>query len=373
MLRKVTIVFGVLIVLGIIIRAILPSALTALVNRQGSKQSPHFAIHINDIDFHILKGNYVVKGITGFMKSDGKQFFNIEKTITSVPWENIFQGEPVASVLVDRLHLTASDALLEKAKAESERVKQLLAEQKKKDPEDEGKKKESPISIQAFRLTNSDVTIQDFMEFKGEEKRQVTDINMLVTNLTPTASNQVSNINLRANIFGPAPLQTIGTVRINDVPPSWDMNTEMKNFDLPSLNPFIRDKLQAFIHKGKLNMYTEAVSIDGTINGYVKPFVSKMKMDTPPGGFQFKGAAAATGGNLVKALLTDSEAKTLATEVPFEFDGNDKKLSYEIMPALEKAVVHKAKQNIPEGFNDNLGEQGLGMKKDETMQAEEAK
>lgn len=355
--------FGVVLFV-FIFRALLPSLMESFANNRLKKESPYFSFHINDIDLHILRGQYVVKGITGTIKENKEQFLKIDSVVSDLPWRNIFKGKPLANVTVNKMDLSASQLLLDNAKKEGQRMKEKAAKADKKD-----EKKESPVNINSFALRDSKILIHDFMSFKGNETRSVEDINMFAKNLTPTVKKPYTNFVMSATVFGPAPLNVVGVAQTQAEPLKWDMNATLKNFDMTTVNPFIKEKVQAFIRKGKLDMYTEIKSEGEKIEGYLKPFVSKMKMDTPPGGFKFKGAAAATGGNLVKILLTDSEAKTLATEVPFTFE--KEKLDLEVLPVLQKAVVHKAKQNIQPGIEDKVGQKGLGLK--ETKQAQEAK
>lgn len=343
----------------VLLRILIPSIVVGLANKRMAKESPYFAFHIDDIDLKIIKGQYVVKGISGKIKSNGENFLNVESVTANIPWKEIFDGLIVTDVYVNKFHVAASQVLLNQAKLEGERLK------KEYPPEEKAEEKESKLRIRSLTVNNSDVLIHDFMSFKGEEQRKVTDIKVLATNLTPTNSQPETNFKVGANVFGPAPLVVDGKAMLKKQPPEWDANIQLKNFELSSINPFIREKLQAYIQQGKLDNYVEVKSTGGMIEGYEKPFVSKLRMETPKGGFKFTGAAAKTGGNLVKVLLTDSEGKTLATKVPFTFKD---KLDYEILPALTKAIEHKAKQNIQPGIENEFSLEG-----GETMQAEEAR
>jgi hypothetical protein len=353
------VILGIILFL-VVLRMILPTVVKGMANKRLEKESPYFSFHINDIDLHIMKGSYTIEGITGVIKENNEQFLNIASVTAGLPWKFIFQGEPLADVLVTKLNVSASQKLLDTAKLEQQRLKKELAEK------DDEKKEESPLMIRSFVLRDSNVTVHDFLSLKGKETRTLSDINVLAVNLTPTKEKPVTDFSLTANVFGPAPLNVRGIAKIKDEPLSWDMNAVLKNFDLKSLNPFIREKVKAFIHKGKLDMFAEAAAKGKEIKGYVKPFVTKLKMDTPSNGFKIKGAAAAMEGKMVKVLLTNTEDKTLATEAPFTFN---KKLKIEIIPILQKAIAYKTKQNIEPGLDDKIGQQGLGVK--EEVQAQE--
>lgn len=340
------------------IRFLIPTMMVTLANRQLAKESPYFAFHIDDIDLKIFRGQYVVEGITGKIKATGENFLKVESVTANVPWKEIFNGLIVTDVLVNRFHVAASQNLLDQAKLEMARLK------KEYPPKEKKEEKESKFRLRSFTVNDSDVLIHDFMSFKGKEQQKVTNIKVKAMNLTPTAAQPETTFKVGANVFGPSPLIVDGKALLKKTPPEWDANIQLKEFDLSTINPFLREKLQAYIQKGKLDNYVEVKSTAGVIEGYEKPFVSKLKMETPKGGFKFKGAAAKTGGNLVKLLLTDSEAKTLATKVPFTYKD---KLEYEIIPALTKAIEHKAKQNIQPGIENQFSLDGS-----KTMQAQEA-
>lgn len=370
--HKLLTVFFVFACLLVLLRIALPSIIKTVANNFMAKDSPYFSFHIDDVDLYILKGQYEVKGISGLIKNNNERFLTISSVIAEVPWNILFKDQIIsATVVTNGLTLAASQNLLDNAKLEGERIKQKLAEMNKdKKPEDPNK---DPVArLNYFALSNSKVIIHDFMSFKGDAIRTISDINVLAMNLIPTKANPKSSFQMSANVFGPAPLNVIGSANLKNVPPSWDMNTELKNFDLPQVNPFLQEKVQAFIRKGNMDMYSEVMSDGNEVKGYVKPFVSKLKMDAPKGGFHFTGVAAKTGGNLVKILLTDSDAKTLATEVPFTFAMDTKEMKLEVLPVLQKAVVHKVKQNIKPGIDDNIGEKGLGVD-DGLIQAQEAR
>lgn len=358
--------FLVFAVFLVVVRLALPVLITTVANSRLEKESPYFSFHIDNVDLEIIKGVYSVGGISGKIKSSGEQFLAINSVVTEVSWKNIFNGLIVSDVAVNNIDLKASQSLLDNAKLEGQRIKDKYASK------EEDKNKEPILRVNSLVLRNSNITIHDFLSFKGREVRSVSDINVLATNVIPTKARPETEFMVTANIFGPAPLSTMGVANLKNSPPIIDLNMELKNFELKTINPLLREKVQALIHKGNMDLYSEVKMESNEVKGYIKPFVSKLLMDTPKGGFNFTGAAAKTGGNLVKILLTGSESKTLATEVPFTFDVESKKMTYEILPVLQKAIVYKAKQNIQPGISDNVGQKGLGVQEG-LIQAQEAR
>lgn len=51
---------------------------------------------------------------------------------------------------------------------------------------------------------------------------------------------------------------------------------EMRGFDLTTGNHFLKSKVPLTFTKGKLDLYAEAQSTNGTIEGYIKPFLKNI-------------------------------------------------------------------------------------------------
>jgi hypothetical protein len=338
----------------LILRMLLPSIVLRITNSRLQEASPVFAFHVDAIQLKIMQGEYNLKGISGVYKDTGEPFLNIKGVSINLPWKEVFDQKFTTDLLIDRLNLVVSKKLVKESKQEQRRLA-------KESPKEE---KESFIHLQNIRLLDSTVAIQDYMGLKNKDQNEILDINMNFVNATP-----VSTFNLSASVFGPTPFRVSGIAKLDKKPVEWDANLELLNFQLKNVNPVIQKNVKAFIHKGNLDLYSEVVSEEGKINGYVKPFITKLKIDTPEDGFEFKGEATKGIGNLLNALLKDSEEKTLATKISFTYD---KKLDVDIIPALEKAIEHKITENIKPGIEDNVGQKGMRMDKD-LKQAQEEK
>lgn len=328
----------------------MPSIILRVTNSRLQEASPVFAFHVDTIELKIMQGEYNLKGISGVYKDTGEPFLNIKGVSINLPWKEVFDQKFTTDLLIDRLNLVVSKKLVK----ESEQEQQRLA---KESPKEE---KEPFIHLQNLRLLDSTIAVQDYLGLKNK----IQDINMNFVNSTP-----VSTFNLSASIFGPTPFRVAGIAKLDKKPVEWDANLELLNFQLKNFNPVIQKNVKAFIHKGNLDLYSEVVSEEGKMSGYIKPFITKLKIDTPKDGFEFKGKATKGIGNLLNALLKDSEEKTLATKISFEYD---KKLDVDIIPALEKAIEHKLSENIKPGIEDSVGQKGMRMDQD-LKQAQEEK
>lgn len=332
----------------LILRLLLPSIVLRVTNSRLQEASPVFAFHVDAIQLKIMQGEYNLKGISGVYKDTGEPFLNIKGASINLSWKEVFDQKFTTNLLIDRLNLVVSKKLVKESKQEQRRLAQ------------ESSKKESFIHLQNIRLLDSSVAIQDYLELNNE----ILDINISFVN-----SNPVSTFNLSASLLGPTPLRVAGIANLNKKPMEWDADLELLNFQLKKLNPIIQNKVDAFVQKGSLDLYSEVVSYGGVMTGYVKPFIKKLKLDTSKDGFEFRGKANKAMEKLLNELLKGSEDKTLAIKIPFKYD---KKLEVDMFSALERAIEAKTVGNIKPEIEGNIGQEGMRMDKD-FKQAQEEK
>lgn len=336
----------------LILRMLLPSIILRITNSRLQEASPIFAFHVDALQLKIIQGEYNLSGISGVYKDTGEPFLNIKGVSINLPWKEVFNQEFTTDLLIDRLNLVVSKKLVKEGKEEKNRLAQ----------ESPPEEKDPLIHLKNIRLLDSTVAVQDYLELKDKDQNEILDINMIFSNTSP-----VSTFDISASVLGPAPLRVEGIAKLNKKPMEWDANLELLNFQLKKLNPAIREKFEAFIQKGNLDLYGEVISEEGKMNGYIKPFITKLKIDTPEDGFEFKGPG--TIGILLNELLKDSEEKTLATKISFKYD---KELEVDIISAIEKAIENKIAENIKPGIEENIGQKGITLEKG-LKQAQEEK
>lgn len=335
--------YGTLVVL-LLLRGVLPFTLNHYVIHRLNSHFPHFEFAIQNVDLRILRGEYLLKGITGKIKSSGKEFVSIDVLMAEFPWQGVLKSRIIADVMVQSMTLTLSDDLLENMKAERQKHKKesLPLKARKRDPH---------FIIHSLIVRDSNLILENILNFKTHDRRAVTDLELQVTNFTPTKKFPLTTFTLNASIFGPAPMRITGSVNRSFRPAQWDINTEMKNFDLTTLNPLVKEELGSLIQEGHLDLYAESRSLQGEIFGYIKPFISGLKMDDPKKGLNSQAR------KLMQRLLINSEIDTIVTKIPFELK---KKFEFELIPALNEAIEQKNEPSLEPGIEDFIGpSQGL--------------
>lgn len=96
------IILGLLIAL-LILRLFLPRIVKNYVNKQ-LNELPGYIGHVDNIDIHLYRGAYVVKGLLLKKKTDPARypFLTITQADLSVEWRALFHGRLVGEVVLDK-------------------------------------------------------------------------------------------------------------------------------------------------------------------------------------------------------------------------------------------------------------------------------
>lgn len=303
--------------------------------------SPTLYFHIGDLDIHIIRGAYAFDGITGKVKGQKNPFIKIEKVDVSMAWREIFKGKLVTDIEVNGADFSYTKEL-----------KDAIAKMPKKaDEANVAKEKLFPVRIERVDLRNGAVTLDDYPSLQDNKKLQVTNIEGRLTNLTPAKKFPLSFFNLKATVLGNSVIKTAGHLNTLAKPMQWDVDGELQGFDLTTANQFLKRKVPLTFTKGKLDLYAEAKSTNGRVEGYVKPFMKNI--DVIKSEEDFKGPKhwlveiVTAVGNLV---LRATDTKSVATRIPFSMDKAG--MHVDSGEALSKAVEHGFQQKLSPGIED---------------------
>lgn len=339
--KKFTIPLVVFVLLLVARMALVPVAQKEL-NQFLATFSPTLEFHMNDLDVHVIRGAYSFEGITGKVKGQKKEFLRIEKVDVSMAWREIFKGKIVTDIEVIGPDFSYTKAL-NKAFAD--------ASKNKKDA-DTAKEKLFPVKIERVDVKNGNVTLDDYPGLDEKSKFKVTDIEGRITNLTPEKKFPLSFFNVQAKLFGQSLVKTTGHLNSLTKPIAWDVDGELRQFDMTSANKFLKRKVPLTFTKGKLDVYAEAESKKGAVEGYVKPFLENI--DVVKTDEKFKGPkhwaieVVTALGNLI--LRASDKPKSVATKIPFSMDKSG--VHVDSGEALTKAIQHGFEQKLKPGIEN---------------------
>ncbi len=327
------IVIAVLAVL-IVIRIILPYVVLHYSNKTLASLDGYCG-HIDDVDLHIYRGAYIIKDIyIDKIDSTSNQhvpFLSSKAIDLSVEWKSLFHGR-----IVGELEILNPTIRFTKDKAEPAEMQ--------KDTTDFRKVLKSfmPLKINYFKVINGKL---QFIDSTSQPKVDVsmTNIQVLAENLSSVQDSALlpATVKASANLYkGNLDLK----LKINPLAttPTFDLNAELKNTNLPDLNDFLKAYAKFDVHAGTFGLYTEVASKEGKFVGYVKPVIKHLKVKGDEDRHDsFFNKLYETLVGAVGVVLKNSEEKQVATKIPIEGKYGETTLGtwYAIVEVLRNAFV----------------------------------
>lgn len=242
----------VLLFLGAILRLSLPSLALKLVNHQLAHFSPHIHMEIEDLDMQVTRGEYNIRKFQASIKDTQTPFLHFDRINILTNWKNIWQGELIARIYADGLSVTLSRPVIDLLNSEKDQIHRALTN--------------SHFEIKKLFLTDSHIYFRHF-------DYAIHDINLEMTNMNAFV--------MTASVFGPAPARISGTIDLRRIPVQWNIDLEMKDFDLTTIKQLLKDHWHIDLTQGSMDLYAEIESIGDEVFGYMKPFVTGLKMVGP--------------------------------------------------------------------------------------------
>ncbi len=323
-----------IVALLIIVRLILPYIVLHYANKTLASMDGYFG-HINDIDLAIYRGAYIIKDLyLDKIDSSTQQrvpFISSKAIDLSVEWESLFHGRVVGELKFKNpiMRFTKDKVEPSAIQKDTNVFRQIL-------------KKSMPLKINRFELFNG---IIQYIDSTSTPKVNIAmfSIHVLAQNLSSVQDTALlpATVDVSANVYN-------GTfnfkVKINPLAdqPTFDLNAELKNTNLPDLNDFLKAYGNFDVHEGTFGLYTEVAAKDGKFIGYVKPVIKNLKvigMEDRHDSFFNKIYEELVGTTAV--ILKNKKEKQVATKIPIE--GEYEKTSigtwYAIIEVLRNAFI----------------------------------
>ena len=328
---------AIIIAVLIVFRMILPQILLTQANKYLASFSPTYSLHMEDLDLSIIRGAYSFQEITGKLKDDGKVFLTIKEVDVSIAWREVFRGKIVTDIVTDKvdfLFLKDMSKLNPPSKKEAQDVKETLF----------------PVKVETVDLRRAQVVFEEYPSLDDKSRLRIENINGRITNLTPDEDDQLSSFNLSAALQGKSETVFIGSLNLTKTPMLWDVDVELKDFDMASLNPVLKRNLPLTFTKGRLDLFAEAQNENKVIKGYIKPFIKDIDVVANKEkfvGIKHFGIEILTAlGNLI---LRDSDTKTVATYLDFNYNGA---FNISTGQGISEALEHGFGQKLQPGIED---------------------
>lgn len=255
------------------LRLILPFWVLDFVNKRLAGISGYYG-HVDDIGISLYRGAYQVKSIyinkKDSLTNKETPFFAAPHVDISIEWASLFKGEIVSEMDLynPALRFTAGKSEPEQLEKDTNDFRAIL-------------KTFTPLRVNRFEVFDGEIQFVDNTT-KPKVDIKLDNAYILARNLSNVVDTTLLPASAIANadFFG-------GTMdfnmRINALAehPTFDMNAEVKNAHLPSLNDFFQAYADFDVNKGTLGLYLEIASKDRKYLGYVKPVISDLDVVGP--------------------------------------------------------------------------------------------
>ena len=338
-------IFWTLLILVIIVRITAPRIILQQTNKFLSDFSPVYKGHIEDLNLGIIRGAYEIRGFELLIKGNKpERFIHAHSIDVSVAWREIFKGRLVTDIILDKLDVTLTKNTLDSFSKAKEQAK------------NDTKKATSkifPVKVESLEVKNSTFEFADVISIPEEKRWRLTEIQGRGSNLTPSEKSTRTLATLQGKIFDQAIIRAVANLELLKSPMQWDLDLELKDFNLPSANKVLSHKLPLTITTGTLDLYGEVISKENRIEGYVKPFLKKADIVADKEKFHgFKHGTIEISSAAANLIFRSAKERTVATKINFSYDNSDIKINS--AKAFNEALKNGFLEEIPEGLDEEI-------------------
>lgn len=348
------ILWSVVVVL-IMIRLVLPFVLVREANKFLAEFSPTVSGHIESVGLSIWRGAYHFHTVELRLKSNAEERFFFAKEIdVSGAWRELFRGRITTEIIVTDL-----SAVWTRAVAQAFQSDRGQAEADSKN----AAAKLFPTRVERLDIVRGRFEFAEVLDIPEAERWRVTGIEGRASNLTPTPESPLMFVVLRGALFETANLQVAAHVLPEKERTAWDVDLELRNFDLRSANTWLKRKVPLTFTSGHLDLFAEVRSQGDGFEGYVKPFLKRADIVASNESFlnlKHYGVEIATAA--LNLILREAREKTLATKVMFLKQGNAP-IKINSLEALNSAFRNGFNEPVPTGIDDELSLSETDIKK----------
>lgn len=322
----------------VLVRIAAPPIILGQINKQLKDFSPTLTAHVDDLDLALIFGRAELEGITASIKKTDKTFLKVESVTGSLDMKELFKGNIVTRALINKADFTYSDALMNA-------VKEHTAQQ-----EDKEAKPLPDLRVARVDLKDSTVRLEPFPTLTRKAGVVMSEIDARATNLIPSENLEETLFSMQGKLLKSGDVKVNGAAKIEEKPLAWTVDSEILNFDLTTLNQFLKKNVPLTFTRGNLDFFMEAKSENGKINGYLKPFIEKL--DVIKTNEEFKNTrhwifeVITAFGNIVM-----QSEEVAATRVPFVFEDT---LQAETGESIGNAFKHSFVEEISKGIENSI-------------------
>ncbi|MCD6024586.1 MAG: hypothetical protein K0Q91_1502 [Fibrobacteria bacterium] len=263
----ILIVVGILLVLLVALQLLLEPLVLRFANKK-LDEMPGYKGHIEDVDISLWRGAYTIEGVR-LQKVEGNvpvPFFSARSADFSVEWKALLRGKVVSEITLDhpRLNFVSGPT---KAQSQND------AEGWQKVVEDL-----FPLTINRFEILQGEIHFRDFHRTPKVDIH-LDHLNAVATGLTNSqeqSSPLPATFKLTGRAMEHAPLRIDMKVAPLATDPTFDLNAELTDLELATLNDYFNAYAFMDVENGTLSLFTEMAAKEGGFKGYIKPLTKNL-------------------------------------------------------------------------------------------------
>lgn len=309
--RKLKIALLVIVILLIVVRLILPYIVLHFANKTLAKMNGYYG-HIKDIDIALYRGAYKIKKIYLHKKDSvtnlETEFFDSEQIDLSIHWHALLEGK-----IVGELEFEEPTLRFIKDKTEPKQIQ--------KDTNDFRKilRKFMPLKVNRFEINNGVIKYQDKTS-NPQVDIEMNNTHIRAENLTNVKGESTlpSTVTASSDIYGGTLDFDMKLDPLADNP-TFDMNMQLENTNLPDLNNFFKAYGKFDVSKGNFGLFLEIAAKNGMFSGYAKPVIKDLKILGPED--KDKDALHKVWEGIIAGVsfvLKNQKHDQIATKIPIE-------------------------------------------------------
>jgi len=322
-------------------RIALPYAVERYVNKVLGK-IPDYRGQIGAVSISLWRGAYQIHNLR-LQKLSGDvpvPFFEVKTVDLMIEWRELFHGALVGQITLDqpKLNYVASPIAANAQTAIDQSWRQRVTEL-------------FPLRINRFLIVGGEVHFHNFSS-QPPVDLALDDIQAEARNLQNsrrTGENRFATVDISGHPMQQATLKVHLLVDPLAARPSFDLNGELLAVPLEHLNTYLMAYAGFEVEGGQLDLYTKMTSVDGYVQGYLKPIIQHTAVkvwsghETKPSQYIIEPLVA-----LLSLLMKNWPHDQFATTIPVSGNFDDPRLDSwtAFINLVKNAWVEAAKPGI---------------------------
>lgn len=262
-------VVAVIVVL-VAVRAAMPTVIRDYVNDE-LQALEQYDGHVEDVDLSLWRGAYGIDNIQ-IVKTGGEQpvpFFSADRIDFAVEWRSLLRGSLVAEGVFQGPNINFVQGETEQQSQTGEGVDwaERLGEM-------------FPFRFNTVTVHNGTITFRA-PGIRTADAMKATHVDGQVSNITNVAGRgqkTFAEFRATAQILDGGSAQISGSVDPLGSAPTFDVNLQVRDVELPQVNPWLRQYIKADAEAGDFELYLEIAAADGKFQGYAKPVLQNVNI-----------------------------------------------------------------------------------------------